>query len=204
MIEYKTERVSPESEESAIRILSCFGWELFNAQETYSENTRVVGATTRVRGGLGDSGFVRGFADGFHFGNSAVDAETQVQSVKEITNYVTLRFYRDTEMPNYQKIVKIENEYNLKANIWEEPKFPIKRLIVLIIGILVTIGGLWIMFSSGDTFDPEDIILLLFYLFMIPFTVIGLISYGSKKKRYEEIGRQMYGLLNQAKKLTQK
>ena len=39
MIEYKTDRVYPSDESAAIKTMSLFGWELYNRQEIYNENT---------------------------------------------------------------------------------------------------------------------------------------------------------------------
>lgn len=196
MIEYKTERVSPWNEQSTINTMYIFGWDLYNKQEVYSESTRTVGATVHARDS--GEGLIGGFIEGYKYGNSTADAHVEVQTAKDVTNYVALTFYRYTEIPNHQELVSLENEYRKRIDAWELPQKPIKRLLILLAVALVAVLAL----VSGVSIEKEDIIVLLFFVFMIPYTVFGWISYFRKKKDYEWTDRRLNWIIGQARRLT--
>lgn len=196
MIEYKTERVSPWNEQSTINTMYIFGWDLYDKQEIYAESTRVVGSTVHTHDSGG--GFIKSFVDGYKYGNSTADAHVEVQTAKDVTNYVALTFYRYTEMPNHQELVQYEDEYRRSIDSWEKPKKPMKRLLILLAIFLLTI----LMMVSGVKAEKEDIIVLLFFVFMIPFTVFGWISYFRKKSDYEATGRRLNWIIQQVRQLT--
>ncbi len=196
MIEYKTERVSPWNEQSTLNTMYIFGWDLYDKQEVYSESTRAVGATVRSRDSGG--GLVGGFIEGYKYGNSTADAHIEMQTAKDVTNYVALTFYRYTEIPNHQELVSLESEYRKRIDAWEYPKKPLKRLLIFLAIFLVTILAL----ASGVSIEKEDIIVLLFFVFMIPYTVFGWVSYFRKKKDYELTDRRLNWIIKRARQLT--
>lgn len=196
MIEYKTERVSPSEEQSAINTMYIFGWDLYDKQEVYSESTRAVGATVHSRDSGG--GLIGGFIEGYKYGNSTADAHVEMQTVKDVTNYVALTFYRYTEIPGHQQLVPLENEYRGLLKSFDLPKKPIKRLLILLAVAFVAILAL----ASGVEVEKEDIIVLLFFLFMIPFTLFGWISYFRKKKDYKWTNIRLNEIIRQARQLT--
>lgn len=64
-----------------------FGWSVQNVQVTYSQDTRT---------------YTKGWLD-YQTGSKTVETTT--------VNYATITYQRDKHMPNYQQIVKLENDY---------------------------------------------------------------------------------------------
>ena len=96
MIEYKTERVDPNYEASTLEINSVFGWQLIESQEVYNESTHVTGATVKSYGA-----FMQGF--------TGRDGRVDVQTHTNVTNYIAMRFGRDTQMPGYGRLKELES-----------------------------------------------------------------------------------------------
>lgn len=82
MIEYKTMKIHPSDQSSVLNTRACFGWELASAQEI---NVR-------------DSHLER-------------DGDT-IYSVTESENYTTITFKRDDRMPNRNRLVTLEKNYD--------------------------------------------------------------------------------------------
>lgn len=116
MKEYKTLQVYPQDETFAIEIYEKFGWQLENTREVYSESQGVTGATTS-------------------FDVDAGRAKTNVQSQKNVTHYISMRFSRDTSIKNYLQLKELEKEFDsIKyLDIYDLPKFP---AVITIIGLV--------------------------------------------------------------------
>ncbi len=81
MIETVTRKVSPREENETANIMRCFGWRLKSSQEINSKESHLEQQ--------GDT----------------------LYSVTTSENYVKMLFERETTMPNYSKLVALENEY---------------------------------------------------------------------------------------------
>ena len=94
-LETKIIKVQPSEEESAIRFMQIFKWDLINNQEVYNKNTRME-----------DDFWTEG-----------------INVITETTHYVKLTFRRDTNIPCYLELIKYENEYRDLLNIDKPKKF---------------------------------------------------------------------------------
>lgn len=81
MLETISKKVSPNSEQHTINVMSCFGWKLKSSQEV----------------NVSDSHLENRYGD--------------LYSVTNKEHYVKLLFEREKETPNYDKIVNFEREY---------------------------------------------------------------------------------------------
>lgn len=195
MIEYRTENVDPRYEETATNMITSFGWQLINSEEIYNESTEIVGVEARTYG----DGLVGGFMKGF----TGRDGTINVKKRKTVTNYIVLQFARDTEMPNYRRIVELEREYMNELDI-PSPSKPVKRTIVCAVG---AIALLIFVISTIVNFNKSDLLINLigffgFLIIMLPVTVFGWKSYKKKMRRYnqsldrmEEISEEVAELL---------
>lgn len=82
MKETKKVQVKPSAEEYTINDMACFGWQLVSSQEVKTKDSHLEN-----RGG-------------------------SIYSVTESENYVNLIFSRETTIPNYNEITKLEKTYN--------------------------------------------------------------------------------------------
>ena len=140
MIENRTERVTPEQEEDVISALANFGWQLADAQEIYSESTDIKGVSVKFY----DDGLIGGVMQGLT-GN---DGKIDVNTVKTVTNYVTLHFIRDTSMKYYQTL-KEQEEIWAAAVFQEEPKKPVKRTAVCAVGFAIFLISVILALING-------------------------------------------------------
>ena len=109
MVEYKTERISPQEQDEVMQRYGIFGWQVANQQEVYNKSQSIKGMTTYKN----DQGFLGSIKRMNFFGKwgQSKDSETKYDTDDEVTNYVTITFGRDTNMPNYPKIKDLEIEY---------------------------------------------------------------------------------------------
>ena len=82
MIEYKTMKISPADHSSVLNTRACFGWELASSQEINVKDSHLERN--------GDT----------------------IYSVTERENYTTITFKRDDRMPNRNRLVTLEKEYD--------------------------------------------------------------------------------------------
>ena len=162
-LETKSAQVAPNQEQSTIDLYQKFGWTLLSSQEIYSKNSHI-----ESRGG-------------------------QNYSVTETTNYVKLTFQRDKDMPNYDKIVPLENEYFALANSIPVNDGKGKGLRVL--GIIATIIGAWVLIEglgfAGSAKATSFAFLLPLFGFLVLGGGIAGIVFGSKKKKKAEAEYQV-------------
>lgn len=114
-------QVSPSREQEAIEVYQKFGWELVSSQEIFNKDSH-----NEARG---DS----------------------LYSVTETTNYVKLLFRRDKDMPYYNEVCDLENQYYDKIN--NEPHYSFSKAL-LYIGIVIAVIGLFVVItgSIGEKF----------------------------------------------------
>ncbi len=152
MIESQSLTVSPSEEQNAIETFQNFGWTLKSTQEVHSKDTHLE------RGGWNYD---------------------QLYSVTETTNYVKLMFQRDTQIPNYNEIAELENEY--WSIMTSEPNKP---------------GGtmFWVILS---------IIGLIFYIIpgaiVIAIRVMILVNYKKKHSEWEIRYNKVPGILEKCR-----
>ncbi len=101
MKEYKTLRVSPEEESSTIKYMQRFNWELESSQEVYNEREEFLGAETKTKE---YGSFMQGYT-----GQSG-KSETIVHTRVNVTHYISMRFAREKDTPNYNRIVQQGNK----------------------------------------------------------------------------------------------
>ena len=77
MIEYRTERVNPQAEDSVTEILGAFGWVPVSSQEVYNESTSLDGIEVKAYGS-----FMQGW--------TGKDGEINIKQRKNITNYTVI------------------------------------------------------------------------------------------------------------------
>ncbi len=85
-LEYKSLEVANEDEEVAIRVLQRFGWRLKSSQRIFNQNARPVGAI-------------------IYQNNATIFSRT------ETVDFTKILLERDTNMPHYQRIAALEEEF---------------------------------------------------------------------------------------------
>lgn len=190
MIEYRTERVAPEYEQSVVNILGNFGWQLIDSQEIYNERTEVTGVDATV---YGDS-----FAGAFMRGWTGSDGKINVRQRTTVTNYVALRFGRDTQMENYSRLAELGNEFESKMSV-AEPKKPKVRTGILCAGVIILIISVILAVIDGTSPEFYDfVIIAVFAAVMIPLTVLGWIRYKKKIADYNLVQQRLLAILEEA------
>lgn len=190
MTEYRTERVSPQNENAVIEMLSAFGWVLTSAQEIYNESTDIDGADVKVYGS-----FMKGFT-----GN---DAKINFNQRKTVTNYIVLKFERDTEMPNYLQLSELNNEFEDKLNI-PEPQKPVKRTAVTVIGtVLILISIIMAIVNGTEALLWEILVCVMFPAVTIPITAAGWLKYKRNVTHYDAVLYRINEIYDEAQKLLE-
>ena len=105
MIETAVRKVSPSEEQQTINLMSYFAWRLTHTQEVNTSNSRLENR--------GDD----------------------LYCVTEKENYVKLTFERDTNVPNYNRLVKLETEYATPP--CAKPSLPVSKIVMSVICIIV-------------------------------------------------------------------
>lgn len=177
MIEYRTERVNPQYVNEIIETLATFGWVVVSSQEIYNESTEVVGVEVKSYG----DGFIGGFMSGF----TGKDGSINVKQRKNVTNYTVVQFARDTDMPNYEKLKRLNAEFESKLGV-PEPKKPIIRTAITAIGMLLIIASVIMAIAGASSAEIWEIVVcVVFPVAMIPLTVMGWIFYKRKLRQYD-------------------
>ena len=189
MIEYKTERVDPAYEDPTLEINATFGWQLIESQEVYNESTRVTGATVKSYGA---------FMQGYTGKDGRVDLQTQTN----VTNYIAMRFGRDTQMPGYGRLKELESQFYSYTNV-VQPKKPVKRTAVAAIGTILIIISVIMAIAQGTAAEAWEIaVCVLFPVIFIPAAVFGWISYRKKTARYNTAIDRATDILGEARDIT--
>ncbi len=132
MKEYKTLKVKPFEETETIQYYESFGWKLDETREVYNENQEVVGEKVTSY-----NSFMRGFT-----GN---DGKVEVQTRTNVTHFLTMRFSRDTNILNYDKISALQQEFeNTEFEPhYENPDSPVMLTIIAVFGFATIILPVW-------------------------------------------------------------
>jgi hypothetical protein len=119
----KTMTVPPEYETDAIQLWMTFGYDLLNNQEVLAKDTRL------------EQGVLDSFADTY----------TQVT---ETIHYIKLTFQRETNIPHYAELKRLEQEYDSLPHPGEPPQ---KN------GIIKIFFGLMLCTIPGIIFIIQDL-----------------------------------------------
>lgn len=112
----KTMTVPPEYETDAIQLWMTFGYELLNNQEVLSKDTKL------------EQGVLDAFADTY-------------KQVTETIHYVKLTFQRETSIPHYAELKRLEQEYDNLPHPGDPPQK--NGIVKIFIGLcLCTIPGI--------------------------------------------------------------
>ena len=194
MIEYRTERVDPQNESTVIDILQTFGWVLASSQEIYNESTEVVGVDVKVYGDDFFGGFMQGW--------TGSDGKVNVRQRKNITNYVVLKFERDTDMPNYSELSELNSEFDSKLNV-VEPKKPIKRTVITAVGtIIILISIIMALIQGTSALLWEILVCVIFPIVMIPITALGWVKYKRNSEYYNSVLYRLNEIYSEAQSLV--
>ena len=179
MYEYKTERVAPQSQQSFINTYASFGWELVSSNETYNESTEITGVRTEVKS---YNSFMQEFT-----GKDGVTT-TKYDTVKHITNYVTLQFRRDTSIPNYTKIVELEHK--TLDDIPVSPQKPDRSIatmftILAVIGVIILAISIIRAISNGIAVKKSDFIIIGAIVLCVILAIAFQVRYQKKMREYE-------------------
>lgn len=153
MKEYKTLQVDPNEETDTLRLMESFGWRLEETREIYNESEEIVGVSETSKA-TSYNAFMRGFT-----GNDGkVQSEVQVHTQKNITHFLKMRFSRDTDMQNYERLTQLQKQYEeyLGTEFTPEPLLPFKkksnsRIGCLLFGIILIAVAFLLYFTVSDT-----------------------------------------------------
>lgn len=146
--ESESVQVSPLEENETIRTYEMFGWELVSSQTIDTKNSHL-----ETRGG-------------------------DLYSVTESKNYVKLVFRRNVNMPNYKKIVQLEEDYDF-SNPPDQPSAPGVGWIVAGVIFVVFLGLPLLRYGLG-----------FLLLLGICFFIVYIAKHIKYKKAFEEYLRQ--------------
>jgi len=103
----KTINVHPDNEVGAINFFQNFGWELFSTQEVKNSSS--------------------------HLKESMWTGD--IMQVTEREHYIKLTFQRDNAIPNYSRLVQLENEYN---TVYSPPMPKKPSWLLIIVPVIAT------------------------------------------------------------------
>ena len=195
MIEYRTERLDPQSEDNVTNILGTFGWTPVSSQEVYNESTEVVGVDVKTYG----DGLVGSFMQGF----TGKDGSINVRQRTNVTNYVVVKYARDTDMPNYERLSQLNAEFESKLSV-DEPRKPIKRTALTVIGILIIVISIVLAIVQHNSAEIWEIcVCVIFPIVTIPITVLGWRSYKRKLENYNLVQNRLNEIYEEALSLAE-
>lgn len=190
MIEYRTERLDPQSEDSVTGILGTFGWTPISSQEIYNENTELVGVEVKSYG----DGLLGSFMKGF----TGKDGSINIKQHKNVTNFVVVKYARDTEMPNYERLRQLNYDFEAKLNV-SVPRKPVKRTAITIIGILIIVFSIILALVEKNSAEIWEIcVCVIFPVITIPITVFGWRKYKRNLKYYDAVQEQLNAIYEEA------
>lgn len=134
----------------------------------------------------------------FMQGFTGKDGRIDIKQRKNVTNYVVVKYGRDTEMPNYERIRELNEDFENKLNI-SEPKKPTKRTAITVIGVLIILVSIILALVESNSAEIWEIcVCVIFPLVMIPVTVSGWLSYKKKLNYYNLIQQQLNCIYEEA------
>ncbi|MDE5729258.1 MAG: hypothetical protein K2I20_03685 [Clostridia bacterium] len=150
--EYKTLKLSPYVVNNEIPLQEVFGWKVEQTQEVYSESQEIVGLTsTSVNSGYSEYGYEGNRNTGSSRTNYGIQTRTNV------TNYISIRFSRETNMPHYEKLKQLEIDYDTIDSEYKSRKYkdfetlqkPIGLTVFFVFLIIVSVIVAILSFITG-------------------------------------------------------
>lgn len=170
MIEYASEEVDPANSDEVIAVYETFGWQTVSSEEIYNEHTEVTGMEVKSY-----NSFMRGF--------TGKDGRVDVNTRKVVTNYVALRFARDTQMAHYDELRTLESEY---CSIMAKPKAKKPTTLTLIgcAALALIIISIIYGISESVAAEPWEIVVcVLVPLIFIPAIILSWRRYKKMAAR---------------------
>ena len=180
MLEYRTEKCTPNDLDSTCQAMQVWGWKLEQTQEVYSENNEIVSNDTHL---VGRQDIFGNYHD-LHLESTPVTQKT-------VTHYISARFSRDKAMPNYKRICELEQEYyhpkekSPKVKISEPHSNVGLAMKILFGGLFFGTGGIGLAISSGSTAILVCVIALL-VIFATVCIVCAVKAHKTYKIAYEK------------------
>ncbi len=180
MLEHVTKNVNPPDEQECIKRYEYFGWKLENRQQIYNRQESIDSVELTAYGdGIG-GGFMKGW--------TGADGKVKVNKSVHVTNYVTLQFVRDTEMPNYAKLKELDDRFENDLIEFNTPEPSFKPFIVLLIITIAlwSLTSLWIQDNSLEyMLTPSwDWLFLAADIVLSVLTVVLFIRQNKRRKVY--------------------
>ncbi len=185
MKEYKTLKIDPSEEDKTITKMARFGWKVEDSREVYNESQRIVG----IEGGTTHRSYGNGFAGGFMRGFTGNDGTSNTQmnilTDTDVTHFLSLRFSRDTTMKNYDRIKKLEEEYDTSRpqfkNSVSERKKPTGLTVVAVIAIIISLLNL---ISNRSSLPPAGIVI---FIVITIVSILVIVFAWSRYNKYHPI-----------------
>lgn len=179
MLEYKTLQCRPEQVDATCQAMQAWGWKVEQTQEVYNENTEVISNET----------YLAGKRD--IFGNYYdLHYESNPITQKNVTHYISIRLSRNKNMPNYERIRQLEEEYyNPKE---KSPYVAIAHpssKVSTAVGILCLILFAWIFALIGSILSHSSsyltIVIVVLVVVIALFTPIIVVAHKNDKARLQ-------------------
>jgi heme/copper-type cytochrome/quinol oxidase subunit 4 len=156
MKEFKTLRVDPKDEDRTMQNMSQFGWILDSSQEIYNESQEIVGVEETSKATTYNS-----FMQGFTGNDGRVDTSVNVQTQTKVTHYIAMKFSRDQNLVDYDRLVQLEKEYTqlpvYKPQIAKTGK-PLILTIVFAVSLVISVISL-LQLLNGETASAVELAL---------------------------------------------
>ena len=189
MREYCTEKAHPADADTVANIMASFGWELIDADEIYNENTQVSGVQVKLYGDDFFGGFMKGWT-----GN---DGQVNVKTYTTVTNYVTMRFVRDTEITDYDELNNLQNEFMHYLGEMRMPEKPKKLVLAAVVVALFSLATIISIFESNVAVWAI-IFPILAIVGSVLTIVFGWINYRKREQYYYLVYSKAKSVLEQA------
>ena len=167
MYEYKTMKINPSNLNSVLNVRSCFGWELGSSQEINVKDSHIE-------------------RDG-----------DKIYSVTESEHYTTVTFKRDDRIPNRNKLVTLEKDYDnatASKNHYNSKYYDVKSKLSIFKIILYTVISAILLFAINM---PILCIGVAVGLFILRKKLMDKYS-----KLYDQFSQLASSLLSEAKSLV--
>lgn len=188
MIEYRTERVDPSHADDIAEMLAPFGWELVDSQEIYNESEETTGVDIDMYGD---------FRSAVTGKSGAINVHTR----KNITNYVSLRFARDTGRKNYAQLSSLNEEFENLLD-YPKPKKPVKLTAIACIALaVILISVVMALVESTAAELWEILVCVIAPVVFIPLVVAFWIRYKKKIRLYYRVCERIGEIVDEANSL---
>ena len=177
MLEYKTLKCEPDGVDTLCQGMQVWGWKVEQTQEVYNENTEIISNETRL---VGREDIFGNYHD--------VHYESNPITRTNVTHYVSIRFSRDKNMPNYDRIKALEEEYYYPKE--KSPYVEIRKPgsgLPAVFGVFGALMFVWVYaligsLTSGLRLFQIMVIVALFVVLAIFIPIIVVVKKKHKEK----------------------